>query len=73
MLAFTFAHDHHRLVVFSFVNSLIESPHRPKNEAVENIENNMAMAMMRKVNESILKMLNRQDNGEDGQTKKTHK
>ena len=45
--------------------------HSGANEAVENIENNMAMAITRKVNESKLKMLNRQDNGEDGKTKNT--
>ena len=42
-------------------------------EDVENIENNMAVAMMRKENESTVNMLNLQDNGEDGKTKSTRR
>ena len=41
--------------------------------AVEDIYNNMAAVETTKVNESKLKMFNRQDNGEDGKTKNTQK
>ena len=49
----------------------IEGALTDRNEAVENIENNMAMAMTREANGGKLKMLNRQDNGEDCKTKST--
>ena len=44
-----------------------------RNEAVEDIQNNMAVAMMRKENESTLKILNRRDNGKDGKTENTQR
>ena len=43
------------------------------NKAIEDIYNNMVVAMIRKVNESTLKIPNRRDNGEDGKTENTQR
>ena len=51
----------------------IEGAVTDRNDAVEDIENNTAVVMISKVNESILKILYRHENGEDRNTKNTQR